>query len=128
MPRPVTLFTGQWADLPLEQMAREESFGQLRDELEKLAPADREILTLRYALDYNAGEIAEMLDINPTAVWLCQLRLWLSVVIEGEDLLARCLQHEIDHLDGKFYIDHLTIFQRLKIQREVARRKKSKLF
>src|SRR6058998_3520304 len=22
MPRPVTLFTGQWADLPLEQMAR----------------------------------------------------------------------------------------------------------
>jgi hypothetical protein len=24
-------------------------------------------------------------DVNPTAVWLCQLRLWLSVVIESED-------------------------------------------
>lgn len=24
-------------------------------------------------------------DINPTAVWLCQLRLWLSVVIESEE-------------------------------------------
>jgi RNA polymerase sigma-70 factor (ECF subfamily) len=54
--------------LPLDTMTRDETFGQLRHELEKLAPADREILTLRYSLDYNAGEIAEMLDINPTAV------------------------------------------------------------
>ena len=54
--------------LPLDQMTRDETFGQLRDELEKLAPADREILTLRYALDYNAGQIADLLDINPTAV------------------------------------------------------------
>jgi peptide deformylase len=25
--------------------------------------------------------------------------------IEGEGLLAQCLQHEIDHLDGKLYVD-----------------------
>ncbi len=25
--------------------------------------------------------------------------------IEGEGLLAQCLQHEVDHLDGKLYID-----------------------
>ena len=25
--------------------------------------------------------------------------------VEGEGLLARCLQHEIDHLDGKMYVD-----------------------
>src|SRR4051812_3211275 len=54
--------------LPLETMTQNEMFGQIRDELEKLAPADREILTLRYALDYNANEIAELLEINPTAV------------------------------------------------------------
>jgi len=53
---------------PLDRMTREETFGQLRDELENLAPADREILTLRYALDYNATQIAEVLDINSTAV------------------------------------------------------------
>lgn len=29
------------------------------------------------------------------------------VVVEGEGLLARCLQHETDHLDGKLYIDRL---------------------
>src|SRR5215813_11784184 len=40
--------------LPLEHLEREETFGQLREELEQLAPADREILTLRYSLDYNA--------------------------------------------------------------------------
>ena len=66
---PQTMNGVQGRDLmPLERMTQEETFGQLREELEQLAPADREILTLRYALDYNASEIAEMLDINPTAV------------------------------------------------------------
>jgi len=30
------------------------------------------------------------------------------VRIEGSGLLARCLQHEVDHLDGKLFIDRLT--------------------
>ena len=29
------------------------------------------------------------------------------VVVEGEELMARCLQHETDHLEGKLYIDRL---------------------
>jgi len=54
--------------LPLERMEQDETFGQLRDEMERLPQGDREVLTLRYALDYNATQIAEILDINPTAV------------------------------------------------------------
>ena len=54
--------------LPLETMEREETFGQLREVLEQMPDADREILTLRYALDYNANEIAKLLEINATAV------------------------------------------------------------
>jgi RNA polymerase sigma-70 factor, ECF subfamily len=54
--------------LPLEHLEREETFAQLRGELELLSTADREILTLRYAMDYNANDIAEMLGINATAV------------------------------------------------------------
>lgn len=54
--------------LPLDKMERDETFGQLRQEMEQLAPADREILTLRYGLDYNATEIADLLNINATAV------------------------------------------------------------
>jgi RNA polymerase sigma-70 factor (ECF subfamily) len=52
----------------LETMEREEVFGQLRFNLEQLPQADREILTLRYALDHNTGEIADLLGINATAV------------------------------------------------------------
>ena len=34
------------------------------------------------------------------------------VTIEGSDLLARCLQHETDHLDGILFIDRLDRAQR----------------
>jgi peptide deformylase len=34
------------------------------------------------------------------------------VDIEAEGLLARCLQHEIDHLNGVLYIDHISTLKR----------------
>jgi len=53
---------------PLESMEREETFAQLREVLQEMPQADREILTLRYAAEYNTNEIAELLGINATAV------------------------------------------------------------
>lgn len=35
-----------------------------------------------------------------------------EVEIEANDLLAVCLQHEIDHLNGKLFIDHLSGLKR----------------
>ncbi len=35
-----------------------------------------------------------------------------SFEIEATDLMARCLQHEIDHLDGKLFIDYLSVLKR----------------
>ena len=32
--------------------------------------------------------------------------------VEAEGLLARCLQHEIDHLHGKLFIDYLSVLKR----------------
>ena len=32
--------------------------------------------------------------------------------VDATDLLARCLQHEIDHLHGKLFIDYLGVFKR----------------
>jgi peptide deformylase len=32
--------------------------------------------------------------------------------IEAEGLFARCLQHEIDHLHGKLFIDYLSVLKR----------------
>lgn len=34
------------------------------------------------------------------------------VEVEGTELLAVCLQHELDHLDGKLFIDHLSFLNR----------------
>jgi len=54
--------------MPLEYLEREETFAQLRHVLEQMPKGDREILTFRYALDYDTDEIAKLLSINPTAV------------------------------------------------------------
>jgi peptide deformylase len=32
--------------------------------------------------------------------------------LEATELLARCLQHEIDHLHGKLFIDYLSFLKR----------------
>ncbi|MCE9530941.1 MAG: sigma-70 family RNA polymerase sigma factor [Planctomycetes bacterium] len=53
---------------PLEELERQETFAQLRGILEELPAGDRDILTLRYALDYDAQQIADILGINATAV------------------------------------------------------------
>ena len=41
--------------------------------------------------------------------------------IEAEGLLATCLQHEMDHLDGILFLDHLS-----KLKRSIALRKLQK--
>lgn len=54
--------------MPSEKLERDELFGQLRSILEELSPSDRDILTLRYALDYDTSAIAEILGVNVTAI------------------------------------------------------------
>ena len=41
--------------------------------------------------------------------------------IEADGLLAACLQHEIDHLDGVLFVDHLSILKRNIIMRRLAK-------
>jgi peptide deformylase len=45
--------------------------------------------------------------------------------IEAAGLLATCLQHEIDHLDGVLFIDHLTALKRNIILRKLLKAKKA---
>ena len=45
--------------------------------------------------------------------------------IAAEGLLATCLQHEIDHLDGILFIDHLTALKRNIILRKLLKAKKA---
>ena len=46
--------------------------------------------------------------------------------IEAEGLLAACLQHEIDHLDGVLFIDHLSALKRNMILRRLAKELRQK--
>lgn len=43
---------------------------------------------------------------------------------EAEDLLAACVQHELDHLDGRLFIDHLSLLKRQRIERKLAKERK----
>jgi RNA polymerase sigma-70 factor, ECF subfamily len=54
--------------MPLEAMERSEAFARIRSTLDELPEGDRELLTLRYALEYDAAQIAEVLGIQATAV------------------------------------------------------------
>jgi peptide deformylase len=45
--------------------------------------------------------------------------------IAAEGLLATCLQHEIDHLDGILFVDHLTALKRNIILRKLLKAKKT---
>jgi peptide deformylase len=41
-----------------------------------------------------------------------QDRTGSPIEIDASELLARCLQHEIDHLHGKLFIDHLGLLKK----------------
>jgi peptide deformylase len=44
--------------------------------------------------------------------------------MDAEGLLATCIQHEIDHLDGTLFIDHLSMLKRNMIMRRLQKQKK----
>ena len=46
--------------------------------------------------------------------------------IEAEGLLSACLQHEIDHLDGVLFVDHLSALKRNMIMRRLAKDQRQK--
>lgn len=43
------------------------------------------------------------------------------IEIEAEGLLAKCIQHEIDHLHGKLYIQHLSPLKRNLIDKKIKK-------
>ncbi len=48
-----------------------------------------------------------------------------AIQVEGEELLARALQHEIDHLNGILFISHLSALKRDIIRRKIKKLQKS---
>jgi len=46
--------------------------------------------------------------------------------IEASGLLATCVQHEIDHLDGVLFVDHISMVKRGMILRKLAKSKRNR--
>ncbi len=44
-----------------------------------------------------------------------------SFVIEPEGLLAVCLQHEVDHLNGKLFVDYISPMKRNRIRKKLEK-------
>lgn len=70
---------------------------------DSFAPTERYRFLKVKALDRNGGEIE----------------------LEASDLFAGCIQHELDHLNGKLFIDHLSPLKRQRIEKK--QKKLSKL-
>ena len=47
-----------------------------------------------------------------------------SFEIEAEGILATCIQHEIDHLDGKLFVDYLSNLKRQRIRSKLEKEHK----
>ncbi len=45
--------------------------------------------------------------------------------VEGEDILARALCHEIDHLDGKLFIERLSPLKRALVKKKIRKQREA---
>lgn len=46
--------------------------------------------------------------------------------LDADGLLAVCIQHEIDHLDGKLFVDHISILKRQRIRHKLEKQRKER--
>ena len=59
---------------------------------------------------------------RPEKVRVCALdREGRSREVEAEGLLAVCIQHEIDHLDGRLFVDYLSRLKRQRIRKKAEK-------
>lgn len=81
-------------------------------------------------LDFSEYQDGDEGCLSVPGLWYPTERAWYArvrgidldgreVIVEGEELMARCLQHETDHLAGKLYIDRLKGETRRKALRAV---------
>ena len=46
------------------------------------------------------------------------------IELEANGLLSTCIQHEIDHLNGKLFVDHISTLKRNRIEKKITKLKK----
>ena len=51
-------------------------------------------------------------------------RNFAEYTLEADGLLAVCIQHELDHLEGKVFVDYLSPFKREQVRRKLEKAKR----
>ncbi|MGH8225701.1 MAG: peptide deformylase [Gammaproteobacteria bacterium] len=85
-----------------------------------------EILERRGACDSEEGclSVPEYFDTVQRAEWLRVRALDATgepFELEAEGLLAICIQHEVDHLNGRLFIDYLSDLKRRRVRRQLEK-------
>lgn len=101
-----------------------------KDPAQKLALINPEIADMRGKQVEEEGclSLPEIREKVQRAAWV-KVRAqdvtgkWFEV--EGEELLARALQHEIDHLDGVLFIDRISRLKREMVLRKIRKLQKN---
>lgn len=47
-----------------------------------------------------------------------------ALTVDADGMLAVCIQHEIDHLDGRLFVDHLSSMKRNRIRKRLEKEKR----
>ena len=47
-------------------------------------------------------------------------------ILEAEGILSTCIQHEVDHLNGVLFIDHLSKLKKSLIEKKASKQKKER--
>ena len=102
----------------------------------KKDPADRIVLINPVIIDREGSQyeeegclsLPEIREKVKRAAWVrvrAQDEHGESFEVEGEELLSRALQHEIDHLHGRLFIDHLSRLKRDLVGRRIRKLQKN---
>ena len=51
-------------------------------------------------------------------------RDFVEFELEADGLLAVCIQHELDHLEGKVFVDYLSPFKREQVRKKLEKAKR----
>ncbi len=98
------------------------------DRSQPVALINPEILDSRGAVSTEEGclSVPDIYDLVERAEWIRYRALDLQGApyeTEADGLLAVCIQHEIDHLDGRLFVDYLSQLKRQRIRKKLEKQR-----
>jgi peptide deformylase len=126
-----TMYAGEGAGLAAQQVGIAKRLAVIdlsggKDPAKKLVIVNPEIIS-REGKVYEMEGCLSFPDIMEKVVRAAKVRIraqdldgkWFEM--DGENLLSRCFQHEIDHLDGQLFIFRMSALKRDLVQRKIRK-------